>query len=354
MKSRFIKWSLLLTLLLVIVPAGSSLAQDTDTEQEPVLPASHMLYGFTYHAQMWNNCGPATLTMGLSYFGYADGQQRAAQFLKPNQEDKNVSPWQMEAFVNTQVPEIPVYTMIRYGGTLDLLRELVASGFPTIIELGYDPERADQGWMGHYLLVVGYDDAREVFITHDSYDGESLAYSYDHIQEQWRAFNYVYMPLYEITQEPQLNNILGDNTDEFVNVVNAFSLAQAEATEDPTDPFAWFNMGSNLAMLDMYDDAATAYDQARNLGLPWRMLWYQFGPYGAYNATGQYETTLLLANNALNDGGGQYVEETYYYAGIAREALGQTSRAIDNYNAVINFNPNFTSARERRDALQGN
>lgn len=350
-KSRFLKWGLLMVLLIAMMPASSAFAQD-DTTQVTNLPASFLLNGFTYQAQLWNNCGPATITMALSYYGYVDNQVRAASWLKPNGEDKNVSPWQMAEYVNTQVPELPVFAMVRYGGTLDTLRTLVSNGFPTIIESGYDPERAHQGWMGHYLLVIGYDDARQVIITHDSYDGASLEYSYEHIEQFWQHFNYMYMPIYTANSEATLNDLLGDDADPFVNTVNAFSLAQAEATADPTNAFAWFNMGTNLTNLEMYDQAVIAYDQARNLGLPWRMLWYQFGPYEAYNAVGQYETTLSLATAILNDGGGQYVEETYYYAGIAREGLGQTQRAIDNYNAVIAFNPNFTQARERRDALQ--
>ncbi|NOG52335.1 MAG: hypothetical protein HND48_25055 [Chloroflexi bacterium] len=56
-----------------------------------------------------------------------------------------------------------------------------------------------------------------------------------------------------------------------------------------------------------------------------------------------------LARNNLNDGGGQYVEETFYYAGLAREALGERDRAINNLREAVNFNPNFTAAREKLD-----
>jgi tetratricopeptide (TPR) repeat protein len=82
------------------------------------------------------------------------------------------------------------------------------------------------------------------------------------------------------------------------------------------------------------------------------MLWYQFGMYEAYDAVGRYDETIALAQRTLNDGGGQYVEESYYYAGIAREGLGDINRAIQNYKQALAFNPNFEPARERRDALQ--
>jgi hypothetical protein len=344
---------------LMLLPLGAVFAQDApasepESETALELPSNHLLSGFTYEAQGWNNCGPATLTMALTFFGYEDNQQRAARWLKPNGEDKNVSPWQMVDYVNTQVPELPVYATKRYGGSLETLKLLVSNSFPVIIELGYDPARAAQGWMGHYLLVIGYDDDRNVFITHDSYDGASLAYSYDHILEFWQHFNYIYMVLYQDYREAELLELLGDDADETQNYINAFEIARAEAIENPTDAFAWFNMGSMLVELEMYDRAEIAFDEARNHGLPWRMLWYQFGPYEAYNAVGRYQDTIELATRTRNDGGGHYVEETFYYAGIAREGLGETQRAIENYRAVLNFNPNFTPARERLDALTGN
>ncbi|MEM6530427.1 MAG: hypothetical protein AAF653_19160 [Chloroflexota bacterium] len=83
------------------------------------------------------------------------------------------------------------------------------------------------------------------------------------------------------------------------------------------------------------------------------MMWYQFGPFEAYNAVGRYDDTITLAQQNLNDGGGQYVEETYYYAGVAREGMGDTQRALTNYNTALQFNPNFTPAREARDRLAG-
>jgi len=363
---------LLLMTLLALLPAGALLAQDdggdtinTDeaetTLAEP-LPADYLMNGFTYHGQTWNNCGPATMTMALSYFGYGDGQVRAANFLKPDSQDKNVSPWQMAEFVNTQVPEIPVYAEIRYGGTLDTLRTLVSNNFPVIVEVGYDPERAAQGWMGHYLLVIGYDDFNQQFITHDSYDGPNLRYSYSYMEEFWQHFNYTYIVLHTSDREQELMDLLGTNADPYQNLINTFEIARAEATINPDDAFAWHNMGSVLVELaklldhdEYYEQAATAFDQARNVGegLPWRMLWYQFAMYEAYNAVGRYQDTITLAQSVLNDGGGEFVEETYYYAGVAREGLGETQRAITNYQAAVNFNRNFTPAVERLEVLRG-
>lgn len=344
------KTIVLLLAILLIIPAA--FAQEATPEAEPpAIPASYLINGVGFEHQTWNNCGPATVTNALTAFGYADGQSRAASWLKPNYEDKNVSPWQMVDFVNTQVPELPVYAVARVGGNTNLLKTLIANNFPVIIEKGYDPEPDRLGWMGHYLLVIGYDDAAGDFITHDSYIGSNTHYSYDYIETFWQHFNYTYIVLYETVRQDELVTLLGDDFDAEQNYANALEIARAEAIAEPENAFAWFNMGTNFLELGMYQESAIAYDEARRFGLPWRMLWYQFGPYEAYYQVGRYDDMITLAQASLNDGGGQYVEETYYYGGLAREGRGELQRALTNYNSALQFNPNFSPAREARDRV---
>lgn len=347
------KW--MMSLLLVMLLALPATAQDdgsTLVSPLDLLPSSASLEGLTYHAQMWNNCGPATLTMGLSFFGNTDDQTVAANWLKPDPEDKNVSPWQIETYVNTQLPGT-TRALVRHGGELDLLKKLIVNEFPVIIEAGYDPPPHDLGWMGHYLLVKGYDDMTQTFVTYDSYDGQDYPYSYDHVTEYWRHFNNLYIVLYDITREAELMALLGTDADPMTNLENTLEEARAQVITDQTDPFGWFNVGTVYVEMGNYEFAAAAYDNAFANGLPWRMLWYQFGPFEAYHNVGRYGDVILHAQNNLNDGGGQYVEETFYYAGLAREAMGEIDRALTNYNSALAFNPNFTPAREARDTLLG-
>lgn len=340
----------LLTALALLLALPLAYAQDTATL--PPLPRAYKLQNVRFEAQGWNNCGPATLTNALTYFGYTDNQRRAANWLKPNTEDKNVSPDQMVEFVNTQVPEINVFAKTRYNGTLELMKRLLVNNFPVIIEKGYDPEPERLGWMGHYLLLVGYDDGFGVFITHDSYIGADINYEYEYIDRMWKDFNYTYIVLYPAQRAAELDAILGTDADPWQNAVNALERARNQAIEDQTDAFAWFNMGTSFVALQMYEEAAIAYDQARSYGLPWRMLWYQFGPFEAYYHAGRYDDMIVLAQANLNDGGGHFVEETYYYGGLAREGKGEYQRAISNYQAALQFNPNFMPAREALNRAQ--
>jgi hypothetical protein len=237
---------LILLLMMLLVTGVGVLAQDNTetTDLADVLPRAYRLQNLRFEYQGWNNCGPATLTNALTFFGYNNNQTRAATWLKPNYEDKNVSPWQMVEFVNTQVPELSIYALNRSGGTLELMKKLLAHDFPVIIEEGYDPEPARLGWMGHYLLLTGYDDGAGVFITNDSYLGPNMQYTYDHVQTFWQHFNYTYIVLYRLDRHQELMDLLGDDADEYQNIVNAREIARAEAVADQSDKFAWFNMGS--------------------------------------------------------------------------------------------------------------
>lgn len=338
-------------LVLLLLPFAAAGAQDAAT-----LPVSYQLNGIQHIPQHWNNCGPATLTMGLTYFGMPADQDPAADWLKPTSEDGNVSPWQMVDYVNTQIPGT-TRALVRVGGDLTLLKTLLANNFPVIIEAGYDPEPDRLGWMGHYLLITGYDDSMGQINSHDSYLGPDKKYTYAHIEQFWAHFNNTYIVLYKFDREAELMTLLGANADVTQNALNALELNRQRALANAADPFAWFNLGTNYVALANYDPkafeyAAVAYDKAREIGLPWRMLWYQFGPYEAYNAVGRYQDVIDLARVQLNETGtSQYIEETYYYAGVAREGLGELSRALANYEQALFLDKNFTPAKSAYDRL---
>ncbi len=314
------------------------------------LPAAVRLTGFRHEYQGWNNCGPATLTIALSYFGWSDNQLVAARWLKPDPEDKNVSPDQMAAFVNTFSS---VRALVRYGGDLNRLRQLVNAGFPVIVEAGFEPEGQD--WMGHYLLVTGYDDQSRTILTQDSYLGPDTLYPQHTFERYWRHFNRVYIVLYPPEKEAELLALLGTDADAHENYGHALVVAREEAAASNGDPFAWFNLGTSYVLLEQYEQAAAAYDLARaaDEGLPWRMLWYQFGPFEAYYRAGRYSDVLELVryNLSTTPEGEHTIEETYYYAGLARAALGETDRAIRNLRQALLINPNFTPAAEALTAL---
>lgn len=314
------------------------------------IPLTAYLNGFRYIRQTWNNCGPATITMGLSYFGWEEGQEFAASVLKPDDEDKNVTSSEMISFVNERSG---VRAISRMGGTLDLIKTFIANGFPVIIGIGFMPEGYD--WLGHYRLLVGYDDYQGVFFAYDSYLGtgdneNGIAIPYDETDSDWRQFNRKFIVLYLQEQEQWLRTLLGDWDDPARAAEFALQTARDEARTNPQDGFAWFNMGTSLVALDRYDEAAVAYDQSRRFSLPWRMMWYQFGPYEAYFNVGRYDDLMALIAANLNNGG-QYVEETFYWQGQVYAVRGQVAEAETAFEQALRINPYFAAAQEALSIL---
>lgn len=313
-------------------------------------PGYHLLDGFTWILQTWNNCGPASVTIALSYFGWTHGQEVARAVLRPDSEDKNVTRSEMVAFVNQ---ETEVRAVTRMGGNIELLRLLIANGFPVIVSVGFMPSGED--WLGHYQTIVGYDDSQQVFYVYDSIlgsgaNGEGLTISYVDFDRSWQNFNRDFIVLFQPQNESLVAGLLGGLADPVTAAEQAFLSAQLEARTDPQNEFAWFNMGTALVALQRYEEAATFYDQARRLGLPWRMLWYQFGPYEAYYNIGRYDDVLALTASSLNNGG-QYVEETYYWRGMALAAQGQTQEASQAFQQALVHNPLYQAAQTALDSL---
>lgn len=307
------------------------------------LPLSARLYGFTFEQQTWNNCGPASVTIALSYFGWQENQEYAQKMLRPDREDKNVTPDEMVEFINENTG---IQALWRYGGTTELLRELIANEFPVIIGTGFMPEAYD--WIGHYRTVVAYDSA--YFYFYDSFMGigtDNQGYSLlaDEVDQNWQHFNRRFIVLYSPEREQELMTILND----LATIVRAneiaLATAQQEVRSNPQNGYAWFNMGISLTHLDRFEEASIAFDRARQANLPWRMLWYQFEPYYAYYETGRHDDILALVQSNLNNGG-KYVEETFYWQGKVYEAQDQINQARTSYQQALQLNPNFSLADE--------
>lgn len=327
-------------------------ATPSPTPTSPPPPSAH-IDGLRIIAQSFNNCGPANLTMLLNFYGHDDRQADVGSVVKPIREDANVSPWEMVAYANDHTPLTADYFA---GGDLDLLKQFIAAGFPVMVEKGYEPS-ARLGWMGHYLTLIGYNESRQTFTALDSYlgpwDSSGREIGYDELLTYWQQFNYIYLLVYPPTESDRVAELLGpERLDRETMWRQAGQRAQTAVSADPDNAFAWFNLGTNLTRLGSltgaqhyFDNAAVAYDQARNLGLPWRMLWYQFDIYEAYLAVGRYEDVITLANVTVSGAGDRIIEESFLYRGHAYLAQGNVAQARLDYRQALALNPNFVAAQ---------
>lgn len=314
------------------------------------LPVSIRLATPDWEKQDWNNCGPATLALGLRSFGWDGDQYDISRLLKPDRGDKNVNIDELAYYVRTRAGWLQAE--YRVGGTIETLQRFLAAGYPVMVEKGFEMAEAEGGgWAAHYVLLTGYDDARREFVTQDSYHGPDRPVSYEDLEDAWRTFNHVYLVVFPVQDEEIVAGLLGDDRDPDVNRQRALARSEAEVALGDADAFSWFNLGSNLVYFERYADAAQAFDTALRLGLPWRFTRYQFGPYLAYFHTGRYQDLVDLTTATLYRTSKS--EEARLWRGWARYGLGDRGGALEDFRAALEINPNYLDAQYAVDFVAG-
>jgi len=336
------------------------------------LPESVKLTKFRYEDQKnrWNYCGPANLSMALNYVGWNGNRDVIAKAVKPgiqdpkldfiqqSRSDVNVMPYELVDFVNEQTE---FKALSRLGGNIDLAKRLIAAGFPFIAEKGYY-EKDYSGkiaWLGHYQFVTGYDDAEGVLIVQDTWnDGPNFPIKYEDFMssEAWLSFDNIFIVVYQPEREAELLGVLGPYADEQWAAQHALDVAnQLTKTSSGMDAyFAWYAKGTSHVALQQYVDAATAYDQTftiySELGKddkqrPYRMMWYQTGPYWAYYYSGRYQDVIDLANITLTDTISKpTLEESIYWRGKAEYMIGDTPDAVKDFREALRLHPKWGPA----------
>ncbi len=381
--------SLLSTATLTPTPPPTEQATATPTITSTPIPGSVILTNVPYVDQMhaWNYCGPANLTMALEYWGWkgAPGsvyspRDQIGIAIKPgvddpnlnyidrSQSDVNVMPYEMVDFVNQQTT---YKALFRYGGDLDLLKRLIAAGFPVITEKGiYEdlpPENTLQ-WAGHYAFTTGYDDAQKAFTWQDTYlplpssVGKNTKTSYDDYLSGWRAFDNVFIVVYPADREADLFQVLGPWTDQYWAAQHALDVANQEIQSNSLSGndlfFAMFNKVTSDVYLQNpdYGPAAAAYDQANayfndtlsvsdDKPLPYRIMWYETAPYYAYYFTGRYQDVINLAEaNLKRIQATRSLEESWFWEARAEYALGNYDIAYTDMRQALHFHPGFQPA----------
>jgi tetratricopeptide (TPR) repeat protein len=336
-----------------MTPTPTRLRPSLTPEPRPTaLPTAVRLTGLTHAWQTWNNCGPATLAMNLSYFGRRATQADIAAALRPFKDDKNVNPEELAAYARSQ----GLRALARVNGSPETLRKLLAAGVPVLIETWYEPKPNDG--MGHYRLLIGYADTTQEWIAYDAYDARGIQKDqpyagirlpYDEVARLWPVFNRSYLLIFDEARAAAVERVMGDDLNDAPMWSRALTAAEAAVEQKPDDPFAWFNLGTDLVAQARFDEAGRAYDRARQLGLPWRMLWYQFGPFRAYYETGRHDEVIALADATLRTA--QHVEELFFWRGLAQQAQGDLPGARAAWERALELNPNYTDARSALAAL---
>ncbi len=323
----------------------------TPTATFAPLPAQASITAPPFEKQAPNNCGPATLAMALRVYDWEGDQKDIAKVIKPISADRNVNPEELRYYVRTQAGWLNME--YRVGGNIEILKRLLAANYPVMVEsiTFIDPidefGPTDDRWAAHYLLLTGYDDNAQAFTVQDSYHGPNLTIPYSQLEKDWKPFNNLYIVIYNPQfEEEEIKTLLASDWDPSLNRQTALDASQADSAKNPTDAFAWFNLGSNLVYFDRYEEAALAYDKAREIGLPLRMFRYQFGPFLAYFHSNRNEDLLVLTDYARSIT--EMSEEAWLWYGFGLYRKGDYDGALKAWQKADKINPNFFEDQARK------
>ncbi len=301
-------------------------------------PPQQRILANDYHVfQTFNNCGPAALSMALSYYGINESQQKLGQELRPYQnpvgdnDDKSVTLEEL-AEKSKEYGLIPFH---RPNGNTQMIKQFINYDIP-IITRTWLYENED---IGHYRVIKGFDDTTSEIIQDDSLQGKNLRYSYQEFNAIWKKFNYEFLVLVPENKVNIAKQILGQNSDEIASWNLAAENASNELEINPNDIYSRFNLSIALSKVGKHQKAVEEFEKVENK-LPFRTLWYQIEPIESYYELGNYDKVFAITDNILNNHNRAF-SELYLIRGNIYLNEGNQELAEEEFEKAVLYNNTF-------------
>lgn len=292
--------------------------------------------------QTFNNCGPATLSMILSFYDIYKSQQELGKLMRPYQnpkgdnDDKTIFPQEFVSWVKKHGLE----ARFQVGGTIDLLKLFLANDIPVVTKTWLKPNED----IGHFRIVRGFDENKKVLISDDSYFGSNRKISYFQFLEMWQPFNYGYVVVYKKEEERIVEAILGEEVSLQIVYQKALKRAEKESELVPDNIYPIFNMVTSYYHLGEYEKSIETFEKVETR-LPRRMLWYQIESILAYQKAKRYEKALVIIEKILT-GGNRAFSELYQIRGEIYLERRDKEAAKREFELALKYNENFELAKE--------
>lgn len=292
--------------------------------------------------QTFNNCGPATLSMILSFYDISKSQKELADEMRPYQhpkgdnDDKTIFPNEFVSWVE----KFGLKAVYRPNGSIELLKLFTANEIPVVVKTWLRPNED----IGHFRVVRGFDEKAQVIIEDDSFFGPNRRISYFDFMSLWQPFNYGYIPVYKPEKEQVVKTILGEEQDEEVVWWRAINRAKKESELDPQNIYPIFNLSTSYYHVGEYQKSVAEFEKVESR-LPRRMLWYQIEPILSYKELKNYDRVFQITD-WLFDHGNRAFSELYQIRGEIYLKKGDKESARREFELALKYNKNFQPAKE--------
>lgn len=330
------------------VLVSNQVQSPSPTPTLPPIPVTKILDNGSYHIfQSFNNCGPASLSMTLRFYGINESQEVIGNALRPYQipdgdnDDKSVTLDEMAEY-SKKFGLIPYH---RPMGNPELVKQFLANDIPVIVRTWTKPTED----IGHYRVIKGYDNTAGTFLQDDSLQNKNLTYTYSDFNEIWKKFNYEYLVLVPKEKQALAERIMGENTNEKFAWQSAVDNSLNVLAQNPEDIYARFNLSVAYYHTGDYQKSVNEFEKVENQ-LPFRTLWYQTEPIEAYFKLGNYDRVFQLTDKILNNQNRAF-SELYILRGKIYQSRGQTELARQEYQNAVYYNVNNNEAQELLNSI---
>ena len=320
----------------------------TEDREDLLTPPIKKTLENSYHVfQSFNNCGPASLSMTLSYYDIDISQKELGDQLRPYQipngdnDDKSVT----LAELAEKSKEFGLVPFHRPNGSIEHIKLFITYDLPVITRTWLKVNED----IGHFRVVKGYDASRQVLIQDDSYEGKNLEFSYTTFDQLWNKFNNEYLVLVPEEKVAIVQRILGEEIDEQKSWQKAAESSRLALEYNPDDIYDRFNLSIALFHLGEFKESVAEFEQVESKLSP-RTLWYQIEPIQAYFELGDYDRVFEITDRILSTGNRAF-SELYYIRGQIYLKQGKTAQAKAEFEQAVFYNQNYKPASEALDNL---
>lgn len=313
-------------------PVVETINQIIPTPTPIVVPLTYEIPLRTHVFQSFNNCGPAAMSMALSYYNIKKSQAEIGQALRPYQipggdnDDKSVTLEELSKYAVEQ----GLLTYHRPNGSEELLKKFISNDIPVITRTWTKPNED----IGHYRIIRGY--TENEFIQDDSLQNKNLRYSFPDFNEIWKKFNFEYLVLVPKEKQKLAEQILGEDLDFRKSWVHAVELSNQELQKNPDDIYSRFNLSVALYYIGDYQSSASEFEKVETK-LPFRTLWYQLEPVLAYRKLGNTSKVLEISKKVLNYHNRAY-SELYQLRGEIFKEQGRNLETEEEFRKAKQYN----------------
>ncbi len=146
------------------------------------LPQKHFIENVPIYRQPYMDCGPTSLRMVLNFHGQNLSQEEVGKARK----GRGTTVSDIESYPRSLGFEVHSF----YDSKKEEMKYLLVQGYP-LIALGVRPPNWSKGERysgeGHFVVVVGYDNSKNIFNVHDPNGGRKMAIPYDVFKDFHRS-----------------------------------------------------------------------------------------------------------------------------------------------------------------------